>query len=156
MTLLSKACNIKVSSRAMKPGTWSGILDLATVASVLYQPVRAVYSKRFGLATLIHGHVYRLRITVATHDNCHELIHYINHQLDLNGQTYASTQTTLFLVLVYPAWWTQMLEKDVVGSVCVHVCLNVSLLHTSRRFCKVFTPKQASVGPGKNVYNPCG
>ena len=26
-TLLSKACNIKVSSRAMKPSTWSGILS---------------------------------------------------------------------------------------------------------------------------------
>ena len=58
-TFLSKACNIKVSSRAMKPGTWSDILELAAVASVLYQPVRAVYSKRFGLATQIHGHVYQ-------------------------------------------------------------------------------------------------
>ena len=59
MTLLSKACNIKVSSRVMKPSTWSGILELAAVASVLYQPVRAVYSKRFGLATQMHGHVYQ-------------------------------------------------------------------------------------------------
>ena len=48
-----------------------------------------------------------------------------------------------------------MLEKDVVGSVCVHIRLNVSLLQSSR-FCKVFTPKQVSIGPGKNVYNPCG
>ena len=45
MTILSKACSFKVSSRVMKPGTWSGILELAAVASVLYQPVRAVYSK---------------------------------------------------------------------------------------------------------------
>ena len=59
MALLSTACNIKVSSRAMKPGTWSGILELSAVASVLYQPVRAVYSKRFGLATQIHGYVYQ-------------------------------------------------------------------------------------------------
>ena len=155
MTLLSKACNIKVSSRAMKSSTWSGIFELAAVASVLYQTVRAVYSKRVGLATQIHGHVYQPRITAATHDNSHELIHYSNHQLDLNWKTYASTQTTLFLVLVYPAWWTQMLEKDVVRSVCVHVHLNVSLLH-SLRFCKVFTPKEVSIGPGKSVYNPCG
>ena len=126
------------------------------MASVLYQPVRAVYSKRFGLATQIHGNVYKPRITAATHDNCHELIHYSSHQLDLNGETYASTQTTLFLVLVYPVWWTQMLEKDVVGSVCVYVRLNMSLLHSSRRCCKVFTLKQVSIGPGKNVYNPCG
>ena len=47
-----------------------------------------------------------------------------------------------------------MLEKDVVGSVCVHVCLNVSLLHSSR-FSKVFTLKQVSIGHGKNVCNPC-
>ena len=114
MTLLSKTCNIKVSSTAMKPSTWSGILELAAVASVLYQPVRAVYSKRFGLATQIHGHMYQPLITAATHDNCHKLVQYSNHQLDLNGETYASTQTTLFLVLVYPVWWTQMLEKDVV------------------------------------------
>ena len=54
MTLLSKACNIKVSSRAMKASTWSGILEQpAAVASVLFQSVRAVYSKRFGLATQI-------------------------------------------------------------------------------------------------------
>ena len=59
MTLSSKAYNIKVSSRAIKPGTWSGILKLSAVASVLYQPVRAVYSKRFGLATQIHGNVYQ-------------------------------------------------------------------------------------------------
>ena len=92
MTLLSKACDIKMSSRAMKASTWSGILEQpAAVASVLYQSVRAVYSKRFGLATQIHGHVYQLRITAATHDNCHELIHYGNHQLYLNGETYAST-----------------------------------------------------------------
>ena len=32
-----------------------------------------------------------------------------------------------------------MLEKDVVGSACVHVRLNVSLLHSSKRYCKVFT-----------------
>ena len=48
-----------VSSRTMKPSTWSGILELAAVASVLYQPVRVVYSKRFGLATQIHGCVYQ-------------------------------------------------------------------------------------------------
>ena len=118
MTLLAKAC--KVSSRAMKPSTWSSILELAVVASVFCRPVRAVYSKRFGLATQIHGHVYQPRITAATHDNRHELIHYSNHQLDLNGETYASTQTTLFLVLVYPVWWTQMLEKKMWWDQCVY------------------------------------
>ena len=80
-TFLSKACNIKVSSRAMKPSTWSDILELAAVASVLYQPVCAMYSKRFGLATQIHGHVYQPRSTAATHDICHELVHCSNHQL---------------------------------------------------------------------------
>ena len=118
MTLLAKAC--KVSSRAMKPSTWSSILELAAVASVFCRPVRAVYSKRFGVVTQIHGHVYQPRITTATHDNCHELIHCDNHQLDLNGETYASTQTTLFLVLVYPVWWTQMLEKKMWWDHCVY------------------------------------
>ena len=96
----------------MKPGTWSGILELAAVANVFCRPVRAEYPKRFGLATQIHGHVYQPRITAATHDNCHELIHY---SLDLNGETYTSTQITLFLVLACLVWWTQMLEKDVMG-----------------------------------------
>ena len=101
-----------------------------------------MYSKRFGLPTQIHGYVYQPRITAATHANCHKLIHYSNHQLHLNGETYAPTQTTLFPVLVYPVWWTQMLEKDVVGSVCVHVRLNVSLLHSSRGVTRSFLSRR--------------
>ena len=42
-----------------------------------------------------------------------------------------------------------MLEKDVVGSVCVHIRLNMSLLHSSRRCCKVFTPKQCPLDPAR-------
>ena len=86
---------------------------------------------------------------MATHDNCHELIHYSNHQLDLNGETYASTQTTLFLVLVYPVWWTQMLENDVVGSVCVHVQVYVSLLHCLRKCCKVLLSSRCLLDPAR-------
>ena len=40
---------IQQSVMSMKPGTWSGILELATVASVFCRPVHAVYPKRFGL-----------------------------------------------------------------------------------------------------------
>ena len=51
-----------------KPGTWSGMLQLAAVASVFCRPVRAVYPKTFGLATQKYmDTVYKPRIT-----DCHE------------------------------------------------------------------------------------
>ena len=56
------------SVMSTKPGTWSGMLQLAAVASVFCRPVRVVYPKTFDLATQKYmDTVYQPRIT-----DCHE------------------------------------------------------------------------------------